>query len=188
MSSLNKRFGDGQRFEIKQFATEVGGFSPTWRGFAPQMAQQNLVRRDVNGNPWRFVKATAAVATPTATPAVVTVTVSNGGLASVSAVVTAGTGYVVGEVVPVHFATAGLLNGSGALRVATVSATGGILTATIERPGFAYAAGNLNCDPAAFAWTLCTVVPADGTLTAAAGTARSYAPFAINEFGWVLDI
>lgn len=181
MSSLNKQFSD-PRMEVEDYPVDVVGFSAFQRWAGPLVAKPGDVRNSRRGKKWFFGKASAAVATPATTKAVMTVTLSSGGIATIASIDTAGAGYKVGEVVPV------LGGNGGKITVTTVNSTGGITAATIAAAGTAYTATSLTADVAAMPFTLCDIASAAAG-TIGAGTAyRSYAPFAVDEYGWIESV
>lgn len=184
MASLNKRFGDGQRFELGMYAVDVAGFSPFVRSTAPYAGgKAGMIRHDLQGRRWVYAYAPAGVtvATPTETAAVLTVTLTSGALATVASVSTAGAGYRVGERVP-------LVNGYNCVvEVATVDEAGGILTATVHAAGSGLGSTtSQTLQLPAMASTKCSVNAA-GTVASSGTTHLSFAPFAAGEYGWVLE-
>lgn len=187
MPSVNKQWSVERLGPEDYPSFGVHGHSWFIRSLAPYAAKAGdygITRRGENAF---YGKASAAIAAPTATAAVITFTVdaaNANGLLAVGAIGTAGAGYTAGERVPV-LKGAGLDAAPGWITVTTVNATGGITAATISAPGFGYTAGALTLAAPAMPWTLCGIVDAQAGTIGAGATHKSFAAVDVGEHGWI---
>ncbi len=186
MPSLNKSWSV-ERLGVEDYPVDIAGFSKFMRSFAPYTAKPGDVRESRRGQTWFFGKAAAAIAAPTETPAVLTLTVDASGFVTATAIGTAGVGYQVGELlIPGAVQSDGTYRetSKGVWKVTTVNATGGITGVQFVSQSSSFTAGAQAVMPPAAAFTLCDVTDAYNGLMGAGTAYKSYTATDIGEFGW----
>jgi hypothetical protein len=200
MPSINKKWSI-ERLGIQDSPQNYVGFSPFIRWGGPLVAKAGEIGLTRKGNTWVFVQAPATIPlAATVTPAVAAFTTDatasqTGSLLTLGAIGTAGVGYRPGEVCDV-------LGGyNGKIKIDTVNATGGILTAHIDQNyigpntqgpkavGSGYPlSGNFTLSDPAAPWVPVNVTGVMKDQVAVGTLYRCYAPFDPGEFGWIEKI